>query len=125
MGYYEKLYAKYETERQQNQSIRQQLTDAMNQISMLQSQRQDPQTVIHETIVQPQKAKVIDRQRLHDLLSQKWNRIVDDVVERRKQSCISQVSRMVETCKVTVRIPGEVVEREISSGVYYAWLTID
>jgi hypothetical protein len=106
MGFYDKLYHKYETEKQQNQIIGQQLTDAMTQISILQAQRQAPPTVVHETIVQQQKPKVIDRQRLHDLLSYKWNRIVDEVVERRKQSCIGQVSRMVETCKVILRIPG-------------------
>ena len=47
MGYYEKLYAKYETEKQQSQATRQQLNDAVNQINYLQSQRQSNQTVVH------------------------------------------------------------------------------
>jgi hypothetical protein len=68
MGYYEKLYAKYEAEKKESQAVRQQLVDAINHINSLHSQKQNPQAVVHETIVQPQKNKVIDRQRLHDLL---------------------------------------------------------
>lgn len=74
---------------------------------------------MHETVVQPQKNKVIDRQRLHDLLSQRWNRIVDEVAERRKQSCISQVSKMVESCTV-MQFFGEVITREMPNKAYYA-----
>ena len=97
----------------------------MNQLTILQSQKHPPQqTVIHETVVQqPQKSKVIDRQRLHDLLSHKWNRIVDEVIDRRKQACLGQVGKVVESCKVTIRIHGEGAEREVMGGGYYAaWL---
>lgn len=38
MGYYEKLYAKYEAERQQNTMMRQQLNDSLNQINYLKNQ---------------------------------------------------------------------------------------
>jgi hypothetical protein len=44
---------------------------------------------------------------------------VDEVAERRKQSCINQVNKMVESSKA-IQIFAEVFTKETSNKAYYA-----
>jgi hypothetical protein len=48
MGYYEKLYAKYEAEKQQSIMMRQQLNDALNQINYLKNHQAESKSVVYQ-----------------------------------------------------------------------------
>ena len=54
--------------------------------------------MIHTNVVSKppiQKKKIIDKRRLHDLLMSKMSPLIDQVVEKRKENCLKQVTNTV------------------------------
>lgn len=77
MGYYEKLYAKYEAERQRNQILGQQLSSAHSEINLLKSQLQNLQVGYGSVANQGGRKKVVSRQRLQELILGKFSDKID------------------------------------------------
>lgn len=85
---YEKLYGTYMEEKQRNEMLERRLRDLEIRDTQFQGEQ------IREVIKQVDKPKKIDVKLLSALLMKKNQGLIEDLVERRKKSCLNKIRNL-------------------------------